>query len=517
MKTVKTATRPQLAPMANQTASAASRRTDELVIGLVGPVGSGVSFCGRLLTEILVNDYAYVGRVIKLSDLINQAAHRVKKEITKPDDSERISKLQEVGNELRKQFGKEYLSHLAVRDININRGNPDRPPQARRYFTVLDSIKHPHEVTALRDIYEDAFILIGVFAPETIRRRRLMTDGRTDAYVAGVLERDQADGSEFGQNVKATIEFSDFYVRNDGESDGKPKLALGRFFEILFGINVHTPTREEQAMQAATSVAAGSACMSRQVGAVLISEKGEMIGQGMNDVPRFGGGLYGSEDGDKDNRCWKWKNKECLNEIKKNKLMTSIGIELTNAEALKLDVGPKVSQAILKAGVGNLIEFSRSVHAEMEAIISAARAGKVGLVGSTLFTTTFPCHNCARHLVASGVKRVIYIEPYSKSLALELHSDSISVDEGDKDHKVVFLQYEGVAPRNVIRLFLQRAERKRDGRLYTKQRASASPSSKAPLDGFAIREQHVVAELEVNEVEHGQRKKREEEGEPKIV
>src|SRR3974377_740241 len=54
----------------------------------------------------------------------------------------------------------------------------------------------------------------------------------------------------------------------------------------------------------------------------------------------------------------------------------------------------------------NLIEFSRAVHAEMEAIISVARTGKAGLMGGTIFSTTFPCHNCARHIVAAGIKRV---------------------------------------------------------------------------------------------------------------
>ncbi|MDN3612645.1 hypothetical protein QWZ16_23945 [Vibrio ostreicida] len=26
----------------------------------------------------------------------------------------------------------------------------------------------------------------------------------------------------------------------------------------------------------------------------------------------------------------------------------------------------------------------------------------------------FPCHNCAKHIVASGIKRVVYVEPYPK-------------------------------------------------------------------------------------------------------
>jgi hypothetical protein len=37
-------------------------------------------------------------------------------------------------------------------------------------------------------------------------------------------------------------------------------------------------------------------------------------------------------------------------------------------------------------------------------------------LGATLFSTTFPCHNCAKHIIASGIRRVvlhraIYEEP----------------------------------------------------------------------------------------------------------
>jgi deoxycytidylate deaminase len=41
-------------------------------------------------------------------------------------------------------------------------------------------------------------------------------------------------------------------------------------------------------------------------------------------------------------------------------------------------------------GVGDLIEFSRSIHAEMNAILNAARGGAVP-IGCTLYCTTFPC------------------------------------------------------------------------------------------------------------------------------
>lgn len=98
-----------------------------------------------------------------------------------------------------------------------------------------------------------------------------------------------------------------------------------------------------------------------------------------------------------------------------------------------------------------LTEFGRSVHAEMDAITQAARLG-VSIKGGTLYTTLFPCHNCTKHIVAVGIKKVIYIEPYAKSLAKILHKDSIAIED-EAQNKVSFLPFEGVGPRRFLDLF----------------------------------------------------------------
>jgi deoxycytidylate deaminase len=208
-------------------------------------------------------------------------------------------------------------------------------------------------------------------------------------------------------------------------------------------------------MYNAASQASTSACLSRQVGAAIFSKEGELIGVGANDVPKFGGGLYCSEDGAEDHRCFKQTGGLCRNDEHKDLLYKAIFRELRNDGILSAKVDQSAITAALKrTDIKNLIEYSRAVHAEMEAIISVARGNKPGLVGATLFSTTFPCHSCARHIVASGIRRVLYIEPYAKSLANTLHGDAISMVETDNPKRVAFLQYEGVAPKNMIRLFV---------------------------------------------------------------
>ncbi len=85
------------------------------------------------------------------------------------------------------------------------------------------------------------------------------------------------------------------------------------------------------------------------------------------------------------------------------------------------------SSALDDAMVQDITEFGRMTHAEMNAITDAARLGR-RTAGGTLYCTTFPCHNCAKHIVAAGISRVVFIEPYPKSKALELHYDAITMD-----------------------------------------------------------------------------------------
>ena len=126
---------------------------------------------------------------------------------------------------------------------------------------------------------------------------------------------------------------------------------------------------------------------------------------------------------------------------------------------------PKEMDALLgrirDGRVGDLLEFSRAVHAEMDALLSAGRKG-ANTLGTRLFVTTFPCHYCARHIVSAGVDEVQFIEPYPKSQALTLHRDSIRYEKGDKpwvppsqkdrskrdsdSSRVLFRPFTGVAP-----------------------------------------------------------------------
>jgi len=154
----------------------------------------------------------------------------------------------------------------------------------------------------------------------------------------------------------------------------------------------------------------------------------------------------------------------------------------------------------------DITEYGRAVHAEMDALLTCARSG-VSPAGGILFTTTFPCHNCTRHIIAAGIQRVIYIEPYAKSRAEELHEDAMVVEEKALDddgnrfrRKVPFTPFVGVGPRRYLDLFSMTLSRgfelvrKRGGEMVKISRQESflrvpiSPFSYIQREAIAIQE-----------------------------
>lgn len=62
---------------------------------------------------------------------------------------------------------------------------------------------------------------------------------------------------------------------------------------------------------------------------------------------------------------------------------------------------------------------TRSLHAETNAIAFAARAG-VSVEGCTMYCTMSPCINCAKVIVNSGIKKLVYMEEYRDTTGLDL-------------------------------------------------------------------------------------------------
>lgn len=239
--------------------------------------------------------------------------------------------------------------------------------------------------------------------------------------------------------------------------------SLKEVFEKLFTKKTYHPSRDEHGLYIADAAAMSSACLSRQVGAAIFDGEGNLLAVGKNDVPKSGGGLYVNlDDEEKKGRCF--LRGECSNKTYQKAIIDDILkiFESNSDNSGDTKKSEDLEKLLVKTRLGSLLEFSRSIHAEMDALISLARTGIKLPKGSTLYTTTYPCHNCARHIVASGISRVVYLEPYKKSLAIELHGDAIADDLPDDkvQGRVTFTPYVGVAPRLYQNVYRQIGERK---------------------------------------------------------
>lgn len=59
------------------------------------------------------------------------------------------------------------------------------------------------------------------------------------------------------------------------------------------------------------------------------------------------------------------------------------------------------------------------LHAEANAITKVAKSAN-NSDGATLYVTTSPCIECAKLIIQSGIKRVVYTDPYRSDDGLEL-------------------------------------------------------------------------------------------------
>ncbi len=283
---------------------------------------------------------------------------------------------------------------------------------------------------------------------------------RVEAEALAKRDEDE-EWDEFGQRLRDVFQLCDLFVMSNDK--GTLFDQIHRFLRLILGDLGETPTAEEQLMYQAFAASLASGALGRQVGAVLTSQTQEVLGIGWNDVPKGGGGLYraGEHYDHRDIRA----DRDSVNEHADQmiaEILHTAGDAGWFAKASKPEL-EEARRAFRKSRVMNLLEFGRTTHAEMEAVLAAARVGS-SVRAATLYTTTFPCHECARLIITAGIERVVYIEPYPKSRALALHRDAIvAYDDttlpncGTSDcgavHVVRFEPFLGIGPHRFVDLF----------------------------------------------------------------
>ena len=132
----------------------------------------------------------------------------------------------------------------------------------------------------------------------------------------------------------------------------------------------HRVSKDEYFMNLAHEVSKRSTCTRRQIGAIIVSDTGEIRSTGYNGNPR---GLPHCDD------------MGCIRDQ-------------------------------LKIPSGTRMETCTAVHAEQNALIQAGANSR----GGTMYSTIVPCPICARMIINAQISRVVYSGDYSDTEGLEI-------------------------------------------------------------------------------------------------
>lgn len=456
----------------------------EIFVGIVAPVGVDTTETIECIRrEFEAKGYKYFE--IKVTDAfptINNSLPKRRK-LRRRGTFDRIRSYIKFGNYLRQASGQngilaasavESIFRLRVMSNGLEEKAGRFPNFSKRIF-VIKQFKRPEEIELLRKIYGPLFFQVSVYSRRETRIKYLAHAIRNELSVAKketaetmaikLVSQDENEAEkDNGQRVAKIFHAADFIVNVETNSKSTTD-QVHRFAELLFGSNIVSPTKIEYGMYAAKVAALRTLDLSRQVGAAIFSSRGEIISMGSNEVPRGGGGTYWADNSGIDAREYTLQ----VDSNDERKML--VARELYQLATENISDPPEFDSFVVRKDVQDAmfmdaLEYGRIVHAEMSALMDAARIG-LAVKGASLFTTTFPCHMCAKHIVAGGVDRVVYLEPYPKSLVSDMHSDSISVDGSDRGKysnypATRFEHFWGITPRR-YREFFERGKRKEKG------------------------------------------------------
>jgi deoxycytidylate deaminase len=492
----------------------------ELVFGLVGALGADLELVSNALS-IALRSVNYTPHEIRVSRLLYRLdTYADLKNRLFDSEYDRIKLHMKAGTDLRiKAKCGDILAWLTmsdIRDIRVACGGSGDVDLQRamkpltRTAYIVRSIKHPDEIATLRTVYGRAFFVISAYSPREKRVDSLATQiaqsaGKSDSRkfrdkAEELIQIDEQEDETLGQSVRDSFPLADVFV--DAQSAERTTKDIERFVRGVFGDPFITPTRDEFAMFHAFAAALRSADLGRQVGVSITSKDGDIIAVGCNDVPKFGGGLYWSGD-DPDHRDFKLGFDSSVT-FRQSILSDLVGKFLKAGWSSPPGSAPQpagIAESLIKGGalkgsqILGLLEFGRSVHAEMSALTDSARRG-VSVLGAALFSTTFPCHLCARHIVSAGLHRVVYIEPYPKSMAAELYGDSIVVDPSEPiAGRVNFEPFVGIAPIRYSDMFANRNRKDDRGRKLQWTAGTAEPRLQRIVPSYLLIEDQVIGNL----------------------
>jgi dCMP deaminase len=310
-----------------------------MIFGLSGPNGAGKGEVVGYLAERSFSPFS-------LSDVIRA-------DLRESGVTESRERMIERGRALRAERGESVLADLALEGLRDDCNY------------VIDSIRHPAEVEALRGS-ELPFKLLWIDADigvrfDRVRKRNREGDPKTLSQLRKLEQRELESTDPGGQQLLAVKKLADFEVQNDTDLDALHATIRQVFERSLY---FERPSWDEYFMNIARAAASRSNCVKRKVAAIVTLDR-RIISTGYNGTPR---GTKNCNEG---------------------------GCPRCNG---------------LVPGGTRLDECFCS-HGEENAISQAAYHG-VSLRGATIYTTYSPCLQCTKLIINAGLQEVVYSAAY---------------------------------------------------------------------------------------------------------
>ncbi|WP_108624211.1 deaminase [Candidatus Similichlamydia epinepheli] len=465
---------------------------DEIVIGLTAPVGVPFKPLEKKITSFFESQGFFCSQIKASTLLLELQCNKLGPKGWEELDNKQF--LEFAGDVLRFETkSPEVLSLLFIQKIR-----QIRKSISGKHAFVLRSFRHPKEIALMRHIYKKKFFLIGVSASFQFRadylRNKYNNLSEEAALNLAIIDKSNAfknnlnkslsilkqlgerdniaieEASFYTHDINATYCLSDLFLHLSDAQESE--WLLKRFLETILGNPFHTPTTEEAGMFLAKAISLRSSDMARQVGAIIMNSKGDVISTGCNEVPKRTGGFYWperklDEEPDKDSRDFRFLTKESATKLKEECCLEILKIIEKNRRHSS-DQNINMDTLLHELRQSRLVRMKlfehRTVHAEMAALVSAASRG-VSVQNNIMYVTTFPCHDCTKHLIAAGILEVVYLELYPKSEAfrfwpMEVQDfDHIHHGSATKSGLLTFRSFTGVAPRIYLEIFSPKQSR----------------------------------------------------------
>lgn len=398
------------------------------VIALTGAFGSGLTTAARHMQT--AHNYLH----IQISEEIRKEWNdRIGEQPPAPSDMQRL------GDDLRQNLGNGELARRAVACTS----------ETERHGTVIESIKNVGEIRELRKVFGYRLLIVAILSDYGTRSARTLTKyesfGLDENHLREDDLRDRNEEVAYGQQVELCIDLADVIITNNDDCDLQTFYTkVDDLLGLVAGTKPRTLTQTEIYMHAAYSIARSSKCIKRHVGAVLVDSAQRLVAAGFNENPA--GTLPCIEEPRYSNECHRdivrrrhfsmLSRKRALCPVCKQPLSVSDGPPWRCDNCYQAGRKTNLEQFFFP---DRAMSWCTAVHAEVNAILVAGERARE----STLYSTTFPCMQCAEKIIEARIEKVVYTEAYPDEYGVErLAIAGINV-----------CQFEGVRSSAVERLF----------------------------------------------------------------